>query len=110
MREYNVKELPMESVFPTGEIGVEYVEKRWERNGQHLLCPLCKMILRKQPASSNWITAAALSVGWTVERTLAFKLALGNAKITGKTNETRKGITDANLYRLLHKLARKVHR
>jgi len=109
MKEYNVKELPVDGVLPTGEIGIEYTNGRWERNGQRLLCPVCRVMLQRQPASENWTKAASLTLGWTIQRTLAFKLALGNATIKGNSHEAKKGILDAQLYRLLHKLARKIH-
>lgn len=111
MKELSVKDLPLERVFPTGEIGVSYLDGRWERNGQHTLCPVSKMILDHQPESSSWIKAGAQVLGWSLGRVLAFKLSLGRAPLSqrGHSHEANKGITDAELYCLLHKLARRVH-
>lgn len=101
----------MENVWPTGEIGVEWIDGRWERNGQRLLCPVSKMILDQQPQTPSWIKAASMVLGWSLARTLSFKLSLGRAPLSqkGSSHEANKGITDAQLYRLLHKLARKIH-
>jgi hypothetical protein len=113
VREMNVKELPTEGVVPTGEIGVSFMEGRWERNGQRMLCPLSKLILKEQPSIKSWLQAAAFVTGWTIARTFSFKMTMGRAPITmgrGTSNETRKGVTDANLYDLLFKLSRKTHR
>lgn len=114
MREYNVKELPTahDGVVPTGEIGVVWMEGRWERNGQRLLCPLSRLILRHQPKCMSWMQAAAQVTGWTLARTLAFKLTMGKAplKIGAQNAEAAKGHTDAVLYDLLFKLSRKTYR
>lgn len=112
MREYNVKELPTEGVWPTGEVGIKWVDDRWERHGQNLLCPVSKMILDAQPRTPSWIKAGTLVLGWTLARVLSFKLSLGTVPLSqkGSSHEANKGITDAQLYRLLWKLARKVHR
>jgi hypothetical protein len=115
VREYNVKELPTihDGVFPTGEIGVGWIDGRWERNGQRLLCPLSRLILQKQPQATSWLKAAALATGWTLTRTFAFKLAMGKANlklIKENHSEAAKGIQDATLYSLLYELSRKTHR
>jgi hypothetical protein len=106
----NVKELPTDGVVPTGEIGVSWMEGRWERNGQRMLCPLSKLILRENPQIKSFLQAAAFVTGWTIARTMAFKMTMGRAPITGSSNEAKKGITDAHLYDLLYKLSRKTHR
>ncbi len=110
MKEYNVKELPLQNVWPTGEIGIRWVDGRWERHGQNLLCPVSKMILDAQPNTPSWIKAASLVLGWSLGRVLAFKLSLGKAPLSqrGSSHEANKGITDAQLYNLLFQLARKV--
>jgi hypothetical protein len=102
----------MDGVFVTGEIGVSWVDGRWERNGQRVLCPVSKLILDMQPQTPSWIKAASMVLGWSLGRTLAFKLSLGHAPLVqkGSSHEANKGITDATLYRLMHKLARKSHR
>lgn len=110
MKEYNVKELATEGVFPTGEIGVECANGRWHRNGQRLLCPLSKLILETQPFVSSWLRAAALSTGWTMGRTLAFKMQMGHTTIRGTDADIQKGIQDAKLYDILHKLSRRTNR
>lgn len=111
VKEYNVKELPVQNVWPTGEIGISWIDGLWERNGQNLLCPISKLILEKQPQTPSWIKAASIVLGWSLGRTLAFKLSLGKAPLSqkGSSHEANKGITDAQLYNLLFKLARKVH-
>jgi hypothetical protein len=110
-RELSIKDLPVHGVHPTGEIGVSWMDGRWERDGQRLLCPISKLILDQQPQTSSWINAGAYVLGWSLGRTLAFKLALGRAPLSQKGNsyEASKGITDAQLYHLLYRLARKVH-
>lgn len=113
MKEYNVKELPTDGVYATGEIGVLWMDGRWERNGQRLLCPLSKLILQHQPQVTSWLQAAAVVTGWTQARAFAFKMKMGRAPITtgkGTNGETIKGVTDATLYDLLFKLSRKMHR
>ncbi len=112
MKEYNVNELDTEGVCPTGEIGVEYIDQRWQRNGQRLLCPLSKLILQRQPCAGLWLRAAAMATGWSLVRTMAFKLSMSHITLSmeGKTDaDTRKGIIDAKLYDLLFKLSRKTH-
>lgn len=115
MKEYNVKELPNlhDGVVPTGEIGVGWVDGRWERNGQFRLCPLSRLILQQQPEVLSWLRAAARVTGWSMTRTLAFKLAMGkmNLKVLKEgSDEAAKGIQDAKLYGLLYELARKAHK
>jgi len=112
MREWTVKDLPVYHVVPTGEIGVEYINGRWERNGQRLLCPVSRVLLEQQPRCGSWVKAASLVLGWSLARTLAFKLSMGHAPLSqkGNSSEAQKGIVDANLYGLLYKLARKIHR
>lgn len=111
-RELSIKDLPVQGVHPTGEIGVTWIDGRWERNGQRLLCPLSKLILDQQPQTPSWIKAAAMVLGWSLGRTLAFKMSLGRAPLAqkGNSHEANKGITDAQLYCLLFRMARKVHR
>lgn len=111
-QELNVKALP---TFPeahcTGEVGVIRVDERWERNGQQLIGPLSKLILMTQPHEPSWLHAAAAVTGWTVVRVFAFQSALSGFRLTGGLNgESEKGLTDAALYGLLHKLARKTNR
>lgn len=110
MKEYNVKELATEGVFPTGEIGVECVNDRWHRNGQRLLCPLSKLILQKQPCETSWLRAAALCTGWSPTRTMAFKMQMGRITIRGTDAEAQKGVQDAKLYDILYKLSRRTNR
>jgi hypothetical protein len=112
VKEWNVKELPTanEGVIPTGEFGVAWVDGRWERNGQKLLCPLSRMILQYQPRCTSWMEAAAAVTGWTLARTFAFKMTMGKVPLRVTSVEATKGHTDAILYDLLHKLSRKTHR
>lgn len=111
MKEYNIQELAVDRVVPTGEIGVEYAGGSWQRNGQRLLCPLSLLILQKQPsASSSWLRAASMVTGWTLTRTMAFKLQMGRMAVRGTDAEARKGVLDAKLYNLLHKLSRHTNR
>ena len=115
MKEYNVKELPNinDGVVPTGEIGVGWIDGRWERNGQIQLCPLSRLILRTQPQVMSWLRAASRATGWSMTRTLAFKLTMGKVHLTiSKENhdEASKGVQDAKLYSLLYELSRKTNR
>jgi hypothetical protein len=114
VKELNVKELPTDGVVPTGEIGVSWMEGRWERNGQRMLCPLSKLVLKENPSIKSFLQAAAFVTGWTIARTLTFKLTMGRAPYftlsKDSSNEARKGVTDAHLYDLLWKLSRKTHR
>jgi len=112
MKELNVQEL---STFPlvhlTGELGIVRSKGRWERNGQQLLSPLSRLILQHQPNVEHWVQAASQVTGWHVVRVFAFQSALSGFRIVGGKNlESQKGITDANLYGLMFKLARKTHR
>lgn len=115
MKELNIKELPNshDGVVPTGEIGVAWVDGRWERNGQRALCPLSRLILQQQPYFTSWLQAAAWVTGWRMSRTLAFKLAMGKANVKifkENASDAQKGITDAHLYGLLYELSRKTRR
>jgi hypothetical protein len=111
-KELNVQELP---TYPlahfTGELGIARLKGRWERNGQQLLGPLSRLILQYQPNEEHWIKAAAIVTGWHVLRVFAFQSAMSGIRILGgKSLESQKGITDAALYDLMFKLARKTHR
>jgi hypothetical protein len=109
MRELNVKELPTYPVVQlTAELGVRYMDGRWERFGQQLIGPLSRLILLYQPAEKSFIGAACAVTGWAPIRVFAFQAALSQFRISvGETSESSKGVTDAALYSLLYKLARK---
>ena len=109
MRELNVKELPTYPVVQlTSELGVRYMDGRWERYGQQLIGPISRMILQYQPAEKSFIGAACAVTGWTPIRVFSFQTALSQIRMTlGDNSEASKGIADASLYSLLYKLARK---
>jgi hypothetical protein len=76
-----------------------------------MIGPLSKLILNQQPPEDHWVQAAAKVTGWHVVRVFAFQSALSGFRIVGGKNlESQKGITDATLYGLMFKLARKTHR
>jgi hypothetical protein len=114
-KELNVRELPtFPNVQLTGELGIVFSREnqRWERNGQQLIGPLSKLILDAQPPAESWIAAASHVTGWGELRVFAFQTALSAFRITGGFNAsdaTNKGVTDAALYGLLYKLARKTN-
>lgn len=113
-KELNVRELPtFPQVHLTAELGIGFSQERqcWERNGQQLLGPLSKLVLDAQPSAETWITAASAVTGWGEVRVFAFQTALSAFRIRGGLHaETQKGVSDAALYGLLYKLARKTNR
>jgi len=113
MIELNIKDLPLypQGVVLTGEVGVQYIDGKWERDGQKLLCPLSYLVAKYQPQTSSWLSAVCQVTGWTQVRVLTFKLTMGRAHglITAKSQEAKKGATDAALYDLLYQFSRKSH-
>jgi len=113
VKELSVNDLP---TYPqaqlTGELGVVRVGGRWERNGQQMIGPLSRLILDHQPDEAYWVQAAMSVTGWSVLRVFAFQSVLGlNGWHTrgGISHDAQKGLTDATLYHLLFKLARRAH-
>jgi len=110
VNELNVRDLPTyPSVRLTGEIGISRIDGVWERDGQQFLGPLSKLILDQQPDTATWISAACCVTGWSPIRVLAFQTTLSHINVKWSTYESEKGVTDAALYGLLHKLARKTN-
>lgn len=108
MKELNVTDLPTYPIVQlTAELGIKYMEGRWERYGQQLLGPISRLILQHQPMETSFIGAACAVTGWTPIRVFSFQTALSQIRMElGANGESSKGITDASLYRLLYKLTR----